>query len=88
MECAVCLEHLEKSEKLTLKCNHSFHTNCLIKLENHLCPLCRKPFSFEDFGYKLKKICYGNHQYGYSPYIKDGPCRICMGYKITQLIKN
>ena len=86
MDCPVCLEHIEKEKKLTLKCSHIFHTTCLLQIENQLCPLCRQPFNFEELGYNYKKICYGNHQYGYSPLVKDGPCRICYGYKIKKIL--
>lgn len=31
--CAVCLEKVEDEGLLTILCNHTFHAECLIKLE-------------------------------------------------------
>lgn len=43
MECRICLEDIEESELyLNLECNHTFHYECLEKMTNNLCPLCRK----------------------------------------------
>jgi hypothetical protein len=86
MDCPICLEPLNNDNQLKLKCNHSFHSKCLIQVENSLCPLCREPFSYTQFGYNFQKICYGNHIYGYSPFIKNGKCRICNGLHIKLII--
>ena len=77
-ECPVCYEVLDDS-KIKLKCGHIFHLNCLLKLENYTCPMCREIFHLSDFGVKLPKICYENHIFGYSPHFKNGPCRFCHG---------
>ena len=50
--CQICLEEEEeeddqKSEFLSLSCNHSFHVGCIKELRNPVCPLCRKPIEHE-----------------------------------------
>lgn len=43
MDCRICLENIENDELwLNLKCNHSFHYQCLSKMKSSLCPLCRE----------------------------------------------
>ncbi len=84
--CPICLDKYNNT--ITLKCGHKFNTECLIQIDNSLCPLCRQPFDYEDFGNEFKKICYGNHIYGYSPSIKNGPCRLCYGLPIKIILKN
>ena len=41
--CSICLEPLNDNV-FTTKCNHTFHTNCLVKLSptSELCPNCRQ----------------------------------------------
>ncbi|XP_065207884.1 BRCA1-associated protein [Planococcus citri] len=41
--CPVCLERMDESVDgiLTILCNHSFHSNCLIKWGDTSCPVCR-----------------------------------------------
>ena len=41
-ECAICLEDLYNNIKLD--CGHEFHLNCITKIHNNLCPLCRSSF--------------------------------------------
>jgi len=42
MECAICLTSL--LNPYTLPCNHSFHEDCIERVHNELCPLCRTPY--------------------------------------------
>ena len=42
MDCAICLEPIEFIQKLTLKCEHMFHKNCINQCKDN-CPICRKP---------------------------------------------
>ncbi len=41
--CPVCLERMDESVEgiLTILCNHSFHSSCLVKWEDTTCPVCR-----------------------------------------------
>jgi hypothetical protein len=50
--CQICLEEEEEEEKsefLSLSCNHAFHTECIKELRNPVCPLCREPIEREKF---------------------------------------
>ena len=42
IECSICLNNINNDIN-TLKCNHSFHNNCIIlwQTTNNTCPLCR-----------------------------------------------
>ena len=45
LSCTVCLEDEEdRTEAITLPCNHSFHVNCITSWlrTNNICPLCRE----------------------------------------------
>ncbi len=44
MDCCICLEELD-DQSTTLECNHKFHTNCVDKLYDKICPLCRNVIS-------------------------------------------
>lgn len=41
--CPVCLERMDESVEgiLTILCNHSFHSGCLVKWGDTSCPVCR-----------------------------------------------
>ena len=42
--CSICLEDITNINSSITKCNHQFHSNCLIKwiiIGNQHCPLCR-----------------------------------------------
>jgi len=41
IECYICSEEYIK-EHLTFDCGHSFDLNCVVQIQNGLCPLCRK----------------------------------------------
>lgn len=41
MECSICLSILIDENEITLECNHKFHEECIKKLENPTCPICR-----------------------------------------------
>lgn len=42
MDCAICLEPIEFTQKRTLRCEHMFHKNCIMKCKIK-CPICREP---------------------------------------------
>lgn len=41
--CPVCLERMDESVDgiLTILCNHTFHSSCLVKWGDTSCPICR-----------------------------------------------
>lgn len=43
-ECPICYENIKNHEKITTKCNHNYHINCLNdwKMIKNDCPTCRK----------------------------------------------
>jgi len=44
-ECCVCMDEIKSTDKFTLKCNHSYCSNCIFASCNsvgHFCPLCRE----------------------------------------------
>ena len=61
-ECPICFEKLLSSDISVTKCNHRFHTSCLIKacIRNGSCPICREKLSenklIETFISKKEKI--------------------------------
>ena len=43
IDCRICLDDIEDNNLyLQLTCNHFFHYECLSKMHNNLCPLCKK----------------------------------------------
>lgn len=45
--CSICLCELD-TDLYKTSCNHIFHLNCIRKIKNYLCPLCRKNIFFEN----------------------------------------
>ena len=71
-ECSICLESMENN-KYTLECNHTFHTNCILKWfrnGNSICPLCKQTKIHQDINFtyyqklstikEIKKWCKKN----------------------------
>ena len=71
-ECSICLEY-SGCQKIKLECGHEFHLECISKITNNSCPLCRRKII-------NKKICMGNHItfFNNNFYKKDGTCSFCM----------
>lgn len=40
-ECSICFENLTDKDSC-LECGHLFHKNCVMRLHNNKCPLCRQ----------------------------------------------
>lgn len=79
MECSICLDKLGLNYK-TLNCGHKFHTNCLLRLLNNKCPLCRQNII-------NKPVCNQDHDgYGYSPVCRGGSCRFCYGKPLNMYL--
>ena len=47
-DCCICYENIDKTNEIPLECGHIFHKNCLIKIINKECPLCKKEFSYTE----------------------------------------
>lgn len=41
--CVICYYPIKASEACSIPCKHIFHTACIRKMTNDLCPLCRNP---------------------------------------------
>jgi hypothetical protein len=71
--CIICISDFNDDKPMIkLKCNHEFHYDCISKIKNNLCPLCRDKITDEE-------LCYGNHStlFYVGFYYKNGKCRIC-----------
>jgi len=53
--CVICISDLNNNPIVKLKCNHEFHYDCISKIKNNLCPLCRDKITDES-------LCLGNHR--------------------------
>lgn len=49
-ECAICKEN-EPNRWYELECGHVFHMNCIKKVKNNKCPLCRKEIKVKNHRY-------------------------------------
>ena len=84
-DCSICLED-NNDTKIKLNCGHEFHFDCIIKVENNSCPLCRDVIINEP-------ICNGGHfTYFNTSFVnKKGKCILCdkKTYKfyLKQMIK-
>ena len=52
--CSICLE--VSGEKMVTDCGHTFHKQCLSKVRNDLCPMCRNKVSYELFTFNSNPI--------------------------------
>ena len=43
-ECPICLDNIPVDNQHILRCKHNYHPECIELVNNHLCPMCRKPF--------------------------------------------
>lgn len=48
-ECVICLEQINESDKVILKCNHIFHKECMNKwimynCYRYPCPICKEEY--------------------------------------------
>jgi hypothetical protein len=81
-ECSICLENITSNTEIILECNHIFHKKCISKLLKFNCPICRKSINIKKIFNIDKKICINDefhYDFGYTPNVKDGPCRFCFG---------
>jgi hypothetical protein len=92
-ECSICLDIMDKEPEqlLNLSCGHKFHKECLSYITGNKCPLCRtiidikRLFNIPGF---VKICCNDTYHYnfGYAPYINNGPCRFCFGKPLKSYI--
>ena len=71
--CSICIDSLENEKILKLECSHIFHLECLKKVKNNKCPLCRANIVNDEY-------CLNNHQpvYFQTTYKKkNGMCSLC-----------
>ena len=54
-ECPVCFTGLDKSVMVVLLCKHKFCINCILRLNEKKCPLCRLDFE-EHINYPVIKF--------------------------------
>jgi hypothetical protein len=43
--CAICLENFKETQYVLftiLECSHVFHRDCIVRVNNNMCPLCKK----------------------------------------------
>jgi len=83
MDCCICLDPLAHCKDITkLKCNHTFHFDCISKIKNVSCPLCR------DLIYN-EPICNGHATiYFHSSTIKkNGTCTQCNKKSFKSILK-
>lgn len=80
-DCSICLDEL-KNNKVVLNCKHSFHLECLLKLEKRNCPLCREEII-------NKELCKENHTTFFcnSYFNKKGKCIICKKMSFKSYLK-
>lgn len=46
--CIICLEELDDTNNISItKCNHKFHTSCLLEYNNKKCAICRTNIASE-----------------------------------------
>lgn len=70
-------------EIIKLKCQHTFHLDCIYKTNKNSCPLCRQKIIDEDF-------CKNDHTTNFfysSTYKKNGTCTICKKKSFRSLLK-
>ena len=85
-ECPICLDNIiseDQTEIVVLGCKHIFHYECIVKIQNNSCPLCRKTI--------IENACMGNHNinshFNLSYTKKNGKCTICNNFKYKTLLK-
>lgn len=90
MDCSICLGE-NTSNIIQLECGHLFHYNCISQLKRWVCPLCRDPIDIQKVFDITDKICINDEVFhsgfGYSPVIKNGPCRFCFGYPLPHYLE-
>lgn len=43
-DCVICMDSLLERKHITLRCLHTFHEDCLSKVRDFECPMCKKNF--------------------------------------------
>ena len=82
-KCAICLENILSDKIIQLDCNHQFHFDCLKKITNNKCPLCRDEIIKEE-------ICNGcvSQNFFYVGFVKkNGNCIHCGKKSYNYILK-
>lgn len=87
-ECAICLEEINDSKCIVLKCNHIYHKKCInawLK-KNETCPMCRVYLKQYYYGcvYNSKKL---NFPIKFTLILNDDHFIIKYYYKYTNIFK-
>ena len=57
-DCSICLEPLNEFDcHQYLKCSHSYHANCIAKLNSFTCPMCRSDIKSSLTTLQKRLIC-------------------------------
>ena len=63
--CSICGDNIENEFKHTLKCNHTYHYQCILlsfkNMNNNECPTCRSNNNFLPLVNGLNKVYEGIH---------------------------
>jgi hypothetical protein len=84
--CDICGDLLNDQCTVTLKCNHSFHYECVFKSflsekkKHNTCPLCRRPHGQLHIVNGLSKLTHGIHYNDHSnkPDLDNKPCNVIL----------
>jgi len=63
-DCNICYTQIQKTNEVTLSCQHKLCNSCYLRLANQLCPYCRTPFKYSAEDIKKRQamnIKYNNY---------------------------
>ena len=72
--CAICLDENNKNNEdnfICVHCNNIFHNSCIKKMNNNLCPLCRKElkntsYNYENYIFNNMSNLYNSNENNYN----------------------
>ena len=65
-DCRICYELLSENNKITTRCNHTFHQSCLDRWNKTCCPICRQEYLIKYAWYSQKQFNNNNNKNKYS----------------------
>jgi len=86
IDCDICGDLLNEQCTVILKCNHSFHYECVFKSfqqekkKQNACPLCRRIHGLLPIVNGLSKLTHGIHYIDHSnkPDLDNKPCNVIL----------
>lgn len=66
--CPICYSSLENIYSIKTPCNHEFCLNCISKLKETICPICRKNIQLKN-NYIFNLIEINNKKYTYIDFL-------------------